>query len=217
MSGTGITAAGIGLWDGLHLLISLGSAALLAWAAGRYLFEAQRTGELELLLTTPIGAGTIISGNWRALCRPLRGVWLLVGFLILMELISIHRPYQGWVVFSVVMLPVVRVLDIIALCWVGMYFGLKAPKSISTIGWTVGLVVALPWLVSFLFVIGLSLRPQSSWMNGGTAPLLTYFWGFGWPCLNIAKDIFFINWAARGLRTQLRAKAVAWRGADWLH
>ena len=119
------------------------AAALLAWAAGRFFFETQRNGELELLLSTPLGARDIIGGNWRALCKPLRGAWLLVGFLILLELLmGPHSGLGGALgVFQMAMAPVVRVLDIIALCWVGMWFGLRARKPLYIMGWTVGLVV----------------------------------------------------------------------------
>jgi ABC-type transport system involved in multi-copper enzyme maturation permease subunit len=86
----GSSVGAMGVWDSLHLLVSLGSAALLAWAAGRFLFETQRNGELELLLTTPMGGKDVVSGNWRALCQPLRGAWLLVVFMILIEVTSIR-------------------------------------------------------------------------------------------------------------------------------
>ena len=146
----------IGLWDSLHLLVSLGSASLLAWAAGRFFFEKQRNGELEMLLSTPLGARDIVGGNWRALCKPLRGAWLLVGFLIIFEFIS-GSTEGGLFTFQRAIAPIVRVLDIMALCWMGMWFGLRARKASHIMGWTVGMVVALPWVISFLFIIGTSL------------------------------------------------------------
>jgi ABC-type transport system involved in cytochrome c biogenesis permease component len=88
LAGTRGGPLAMGLWDSLHLLVSLGSAALLAWAAGRFFFEKQRNGELEMILSTPLGARDIVGGNWRALCKPLRGAWLLVGALVLFELMS---------------------------------------------------------------------------------------------------------------------------------
>jgi hypothetical protein len=210
----GVTS--MGLWDGLHLIVSLASAALLASAAGRFLFDARRNGELELLLTTPVGARDIIGGNWRALCRPLRGVWLLVAFLILIEIFSGPGARSGLFLFQTLMAPVVRVLDILALCWVGMYFGLKSKKVFSIIGWTVGLVVALPWVLSFVFIIFLSLGFRRSSGFGFQPPLLLVFWFFGWPLLNLLKNVLFINWASAHLRADLRTQAAAMRSADWL-
>src|SRR5882724_5581892 len=85
IAGTRGSAAAIGAWDSIHLLVSLSGAALLSWAAGRFLFESQRNGELEMLLSTPLGGRDIIGGNWRALCGPLRAAWLMLGFLVLVQ------------------------------------------------------------------------------------------------------------------------------------
>ena len=223
LSGTGFSWAALmigarggpmamGIWNSLHLLLSLGAAALLAWAAGRFFFETQRNGELELILSTPLGARDIVSGNWRALCQPLRGAWLLVGFLFLLELISGSDPngvLSGGVapgLFQRAMAPVIRVLDIIALCWMGMWFGLRARKPILIIGWTVGLVVGLPWLISYLLIIWISQAASSGWLTDSTS-LLLLFWFVAWPLINLAKDIVFIRWAVGKLRAELRTHA----------
>jgi hypothetical protein len=186
-----------GMFNSLYLLVSIASGALLAWAAGRFLYEAQRSGELELLMTTPIGAENVISGNWRALCRPLRGAWLLVAFLVVISIISGGTAYVAIAVL-------LRVLDIIALCWVGMYFGLVARKSISIVAWTVALVIGIPWLLLLLFEL---FATQSG--AGARASML-------WIPLIAAKDLFFITWASAKLKTQLRTRAVAWRPEDWM-
>jgi hypothetical protein len=198
----------------LHLLVSLGSAALLAWAAGRFFFEKQRNGELEMILSTPLGARDIVGGNWRALCKPLRGAWLLVGALVLFELMS-GSVEHGLFTFQRAIAPVIRVLDIIALCWMGMWFGLRARKASHIMGWTVGMVVALPWLVSFLFIMGTTLSSGMSLSTGAAASSALLFWFGLWPILNLAKNIFFIRWASQKLRTELRTKAALAAG-DWL-
>jgi hypothetical protein len=206
----------MGLWDSLHLLVSLGSAAILAWAAGRFFFEKQRNGELEMLLSTPMGARDIVGGNWRALCKPLRGAWLLVGFLIVFELISgsVAGPLFT---FQRALAPIVRVLDIMALCWMGMWFGLRARKPSHVMGWTVGMVVALPWIISFLFIIGTSLGSSAFLSPGSTysASSALLFWFAVWPVVNVFKNIFFIRWAGQKLRAELRTKAALAAG-DWL-
>ncbi|HSU54267.1 MAG TPA: hypothetical protein VLT36_09430 [Candidatus Dormibacteraeota bacterium] len=207
------SAAAIGIWDSLHLLSSLASAALLAWAAGRFLFEGQRNGELELLLSTPLGARDIIGGNWRALCRPLRGAWLLVAFLILIEVLTGAGAHSGLPIFQLAVAPVGRVLDIIALCWMGMWFGLTVRKPFAIIGWTVGLVVGLPWLVSYVFIITASARSGPG-LGLGAQPLAFLFWFAFWPLLNLMKNIFFIRWAASRLRSELRATASLGAG-EW--
>jgi ABC-type transport system involved in multi-copper enzyme maturation permease subunit len=216
LAGTRGGPLAMGLWDSLHLLVSLGSAALLAWAAGRFFFEKQRNGELEMLLSTPLGARDIVGGNWRALCKPLRGAWLLVGFLILFELIS-GSVETGLFTFQRVFAPLMRVLDIMALCWMGMWFGLRARKPSHIMGWTVGLVVALPWVISFLFIIGTSLSSAPFLSPGAaySASSALLFWFAIWPILNVVKNILFIRWAGQKLRTELRTKAALAAG-DWL-
>jgi len=204
IAGTRGSAAAIGAWDSIHLLVSLTGAALLAWAAGRFLFESQRNGELEMLLCTPLGGRDIIGGNWRALCSPLRGAWLLVGFLVLIAILT-GTEARGLATFQMAMAPLVRLMDIIALCWMGMWFGLKAQKPLGIMLWTVGLVVGVPWLVSYVFILGTSLGTRGSWSS--LPPMVFLFWFGAWPILNLAKNAIFIIWAARRLRSDLRAVA----------
>ena len=53
----------------LSLATSTLGSALFAWAASRFFVEARRTGEIELLLTTPVGAKQIVSTQWQVLKR----------------------------------------------------------------------------------------------------------------------------------------------------
>ena len=130
------------------------------------------------------------------MCKPLRGAWLLVGFLILLELLmGPHSGLGGALgVFQMAMAPVVRVLDIIALCWVGMWFGLRARKPLYIMGWTVGLVevapIALAYLLPVLF---------------GTTRVYA-FWPLVVPLLLVFKNLFFIRWAQVRLRAEFRTK-----------
>jgi hypothetical protein len=200
----------MGVWSGLHLLFTLGAAGLLAWAAGRFFFEAQRNGELELLLSTPLGAAEIVGANWRALCQPLRGAWLLVAFLTLLGIAFGHGSMAQALGASAIWglvekaLPVAwRVLDVIALCWIGMWFGLQARKPITIMAWPAGLVVGLPWVLSYVFILFLSLGTSVMWTAASPSPALG-FWFYGWPILNILKDVFIIRWAVMKLRAELR-------------
>jgi hypothetical protein len=202
----------IGIASGLHLLFSLGAAGLLAWAAGRFFFEAQRNGELELLLSTPLGAAEIVGANWRALCQPLRGAWLLVGFLIVLGILlgphSVASSAGAVWVWGLVekALPVAwRVLDIIALCWIGMWFGLQSRKPISIMAWPAGLVVGVPWILSYVLIIWLSFA-GSAGLGRGAPGTMFGFWLLVWPVLNLIKDSVFIAWAVGKLRGELRTR-----------
>jgi hypothetical protein len=205
--GGGAGALAVGILDSLHLLVGLGAAGVMAWAAGRYFFEAQRNGELEMILCTPLGARDIIAGNWRALSRPLRGAWLLVAFLMLAPILiagSGGAP-PGMFFFSRILGPLNGVLDIIALCWVGMWFGLRARRPVSIMGWTVGLVVGLPWMISYSLALGLNTaRPPTSSFG---ISALALFWFLVWPVANIIKNVLFIVWASHRLKGELRTLA----------
>lgn len=200
----------IGIWSGFHLLFTLGAAGLLAWASGRFLFEAQRTGELELLLSTPLGAADIIGANWRALCQPLRGSWLLVAFLTLLGFLigpGSHASAAGaaaiWGLIEKGLPVAWRVLDVIALCWIGMWFGLQARKPSTIMSWPAGLVVGVPWVLSYLFLMWLSFTSVGPW-NGGQPRAILAVWLMAWPILNLVKDGVFIAWAVKKLRAELR-------------
>ena len=131
---------------------------------------------------------------------------MLVAFLVLIEIITGAAGSGSLNLFQLTMAPVVRVLDIIALCWMGMWFGLTLRRPVAIMGWTVGLVVGLPWFISYVFIISASLGSNSGWNTTG-APVFILLWLVAWPLLNLAKNIFFIRWAARRLRAEFRATA----------
>ncbi len=218
--GSWLIPGATGLWNGLNLPLNFGAAAFLAWGAGRGFFTAQRTGELELLLCTPLGAREIISGHWRAVCLPLRGAWLLVGLMFFLQFILLPDSGSGGSALILgttlvhrIMTPLNLVLDIIALCWVGMWFGLRAQRPFSLIAWTVGLVIGLPWVVTFLVDAGFIMAGRSQWGPIGGGPGLL-FWLLASGFLFLAKNILFIRWAAWKLRKELKTTA-SLRVGEW--
>jgi hypothetical protein len=198
-----------GLWRGLHLVLTVGSGALVAWGSGRFLFEAKRGDALELLLTTPMGAQDIIRGNWRAILRSLFGLWLPVGIVCVLSFTAGMSGYFR--VFQSLVSPVTCILDLLALCWLGMYFGLKSKNPFGVVAWTVGLVIVAPYLIILLIWSGLSV---GSIVNARMT--FRAVWLVLWPCLIAAKSIFFIVWASRHLRSELRTEAAVLRKADWM-
>jgi hypothetical protein len=158
--------------------------ALFAWAASRFFVEARRTGELELLLTTPFGARQIVSTQWSVLKRRLR--WPIVVMLAptllqtavtlaAMRTSSSFGPGGSFRLHYVIS-SLANLVDIFfgvgALCWVGLWFGLKAGGQARAIVWTVGLVKVLPYLIvilcSILFAMlaksGLGVRTPPFWI-----------------------------------------------------
>src|SRR4029077_8052095 len=53
----------------LGTVAGLIGAAMVAWVASRFFVGVRRTGELELLLITPVGAQSVVEDQWRVLKR----------------------------------------------------------------------------------------------------------------------------------------------------
>jgi len=213
LSGAGNVLGANPLWQGLEFLMTLGAAALLAWGAGRSLFEARRSGELELLLCTPLGARDIVRGHWWALWRPLRAAWLLAVFVLVLQFIFsmgslarypiyLRSILMGWAI----LIPANKVLDGVAICWVAMWFGLRAQKAMQVVAWTAGLVIVLPWAVKVLALWALASEPPPA----EKAPMLILL-----AVLVLAKNVFFIAWSAGKLRAELRTTEPL-ASAEWM-
>jgi hypothetical protein len=66
----------------------------------------------------------------------------------------------------------------------------------------VGLVVGLPWLLSYVIMFWFALNGAT---RGRSAPSVVLdFWLLIWPALNMGKDIVMIGWATNKLREDLR-------------
>lgn len=181
--------------------------ALFAWAAGRFFLETKRSGELELLLSTPLGAKEVVRGQWRAMWRLLRGPLVLAAlvyaFQFLMFLGQPRFANDSWyrVIWALggVTNAARLVLDVLAVCWTGMWFGLTARKPAAAIAWTVGLVSGLPLLAVWLVRLGLALA-----VPYGSGQYLWFVFNFlAMPLLMVLKNVAFIFWARAKLRTNL--------------
>ena len=215
LAGTFFVPMALNGWSTFNLLLSLASASAFAWLAGRFFFDARRSGELELLLATPLGARGIIEGYWWAVWRHLRSPLLLVAFVTFVEFLFLFSSGltvgSGLSVFQVVMVPLNRALDVVALSWAGMWFGLRARKPFLVVAWTAGLVIGLPWLVAYTVIIG-----SSTGFPAGLAALVgPTFWLAGLPLLYLLKNILIVGWAAARLQHEIRSTAPLAVG-DWL-
>ena len=165
------------------------------WVASRFFVEARHTGELELLLTTPVGAAEIASTQWDVLKRMVTGPLVLMlaplcfyGLMLYMlgyggpSLLRLYYP------FSLMFSAVNAVLSVGVLCWLGFWFGLRVANQGRAILWTVLLAHGPPYALSLLWSIvyrtfvaasGRALF-ASPWMLGSLMPqlvtLLLYLW-----------------------------------------
>ena len=128
-------------------------AALMAWAASRFFIERRRTGELELLRTTPLGAAVIVSEQWKALKGLFAWPLSLMAFGYLFPLLAIFpmgRYLPAWYHVSVLLSFVNLFVGIGAVCWLGMWFGWTAQSQAGALAWTVALVEGIPLLIRTL-------------------------------------------------------------------
>jgi hypothetical protein len=144
-----------------RILLSAASGAFFAWAASRFFIEGRKTGELELLLTTPVGAQSIVWGQWRSLRKALRapiGAMLVFMFLpFAFSMMSYRSFFAGnsdmFIVASTISF-VISGLNVLfgvhALCLAGLWFGVRASGQFQAILWTIAIAKGLPYLISLL-------------------------------------------------------------------
>ncbi len=131
-----------------YYICTLITSCLLAWVASRFFIQARRSGALETLLTTPMGAQTLVSAQLAGLRHLIRGPFLLmlasaVGFHFAYWVLDKRPPLlapwslQALVAFSLNLTSLL--LGLLTMAWVGLWCGLSARNQTSAIFWTVAL------------------------------------------------------------------------------
>jgi hypothetical protein len=170
--------------------------------------EARRNNALEMMLATPLRVEEIIRGHLLALRRtflaPVIAVLLLEAAALVAIIIieamgnnylsrhseSRNSEFAMMIIFSTIAAGVyltIFFLDMFAVVWAGMWFGLTTKKEGQAAGRTVLLVLVAPLLAGWLFMC---------FMYFGVVIF------FGWP-------IFWIVWASGKLRREFRTIAAS--------
>jgi len=149
--------AGVTVWMIAWPLVGgLIGGSVIAWVASRFFVGVRQTGDLELLLTTPLGAETIVSDQWSVLQRLFVWPVLVMQAPMLPRIMALLGPVHdaslaAWqfhdLAFKLLTLGNMFV-GAAALCWLGLWFGLKARTQVGAIAWTVGLAQGIPCLIS---------------------------------------------------------------------
>ena len=201
-------------WAGLavSMIFTFISLGVFAFLAGRFFFEARRSGELELLLVTPVGARGILREQLLALLRILRGPFYFAVAGAIPVGVTALSLTNGREVQSLLLAfchLASTALGIIAVCVVAMWLGSRVNSIMALVGWSVGLVEVLPLVLFFLLPM---------------LPVAGNLFATGWadlvPILLVIKNPFFIWWAWHRLRHDFRTKdrdclEGAWR--RWFH
>ncbi|EEF60199.1 ABC transporter permease subunit [Pedosphaera parvula] len=150
------------------------------------LAEARQNNALEMLLSTPLTVDEIIRGQVLALkCSFLFPILLILvieigGLLLGIAVVDNNFRLEslGFSLFFGLAYLAIFTLDIFALCWSGMWFGLSSKNETTAILKTIGFILLLP-LISVMF-----------WCFG-----VVFF--VGWP-------IFWIIYSSQKLRSEFR-------------
>ena len=171
----------------LNLLLKMRIAA----QACHCLAEARRNNALEMLLVTPLTASQIISGQIQALRRTFvrPGLAILIlefagftyGLIIASSASGTRGNFSSFASFLVVGYLAVFALDVVAVTWAGMWFGLTAKKESQALTKTILLVLILPLCGFILSCFGL--------------------------VFYILVPFFWISWARGRLETRMRELA----------
>ena len=185
-----------------------------ATEASSQLVEDQRSGTLELLLTSPLKARQIIDGQWLALKRqfltPIIVILALDVVLLIQAFWMTNLTDYGWfktrpvacIAFlgAVVML----VLDLYALGWVGMWQGLVAKNINRALAASVLRIFVLPWLVCVgLWLIG---QRRAVYIFGQSDPAVEDA-VITWLVFGVATSLIFGLHARDKLHTEFRQVA----------
>ena len=197
----------------ISLALSFVGACLFGWAASRFFLEGRQSGELELALTTPVGARTIVTSQWKELKKLFTWpvIVLVASNLALLGSTFAQLAMRGSYPFSYLYWQVIVCVNIVigagALIWAGLWFGLKARSQAAAIIQIVLLSQAVPYLVSVVgsFLLGLlyyalasqlynlrySLQPISFWLSmlPQFAILFYYLWLIRWARRRLAGEL----------------------------
>jgi ABC-type transport system involved in multi-copper enzyme maturation permease subunit len=129
------------------------TGALIVWAASRFFFEARRSGEMEMLLTTPVGAARMVVAHWAYLKRLLRWPVVLMVILALPQQFiwgwSAVTEWGWWFPVGLATLGSGHIiLSAVGLCWAGMYFGTRFRSQWVVIIAALALMKLVPFLIS---------------------------------------------------------------------
>ena len=163
------------------VLASMAASLVLIYVACRTYAEARQTGEMEILLTTPVEDREIVRTLWLAL-RPFV-VWLTVlelvagavGFSMAWAMRDANE-FQGYLLATslanLLVGPITTVLFTSACLWVGMWHGLTARKVGGAVAKTFLLVVVATsigvWLVTIPLQFVVSFQSFYSASGDGT-------------------------------------------------
>ncbi|HEU0008803.1 MAG TPA: ABC transporter permease subunit [Verrucomicrobiae bacterium] len=208
----GLLRPGIGLGRAFHWATIVIPLLLLSFVATRSFAEARRDGAMELLLSTPLSPRAIVDAHWRALWRQVSvPFWLAAGivayfagmaWLSLSAQMGFSTMMQEYWVLSVL---ADRLLRTFAVCWLGLYLGLRMGSATQAIGYCLLWTVGVPAVGTYLLWYVLSFLYSPAF--GGMGRWGPWSVDFIPTLLSAAYYLKLAAWAQSRLRTRFRELA----------
>ena len=201
-SGTGgVMSAGL-----LYFFGQWGGTALAAWGGSRFFLEVRRSGELELLRTTPTGAGGLIHVHRQVFRAALRGpMFMLVAVGGVKLLFALKVTMWGMVpILYLVVLPLaVDLARLYAAIGLGTLLGLRVRRPATAVLLTMVAVEGGPLVLMLLMQVGIALlTPQAGGsVSTGVQVASTVVYFLAHPVFVAAVG----HWARRRLEQLARA------------
>jgi len=201
-----------------YAVSSGGANAMFAVAAGQFFLESRRSGQLEALLTTPVGTN-LLASHWKALRRSLRWPVLLLIVCTLLHTTGIlfsfgNRGISGSDLWWGLQFPISWAVDTMSTllevgisCWVGMRLALKGEGWPAIAGWAAGLGTGVPFL--FRFVLWVAIEPRLNAIFEG------WGWIWSWLFTEWLGSVLTIGWFCWLYWFTKRLVYFQLRGAQW--
>jgi hypothetical protein len=166
----------------LHTVLKFQAAS----QAGRMLAGKRRSGELELLLTTPYDEDEILRGCLLELKRSLfRPTLFALGVDSAVLIFGLVVPGFGvgvWWAAAVAGEVIWLLVNLYSLCWVGLFLGLRLANPAQAAGRAIFCVVLLPWVLVVVFGALATLAVPGHRLNGDLGlPVAGKTRSPGWP------------------------------------
>jgi hypothetical protein len=190
---------------GLHLILKFWTAH----GACRSLPSRRQSGELEILLTTPLDGDAILLGSTTALKHQLLRPFLFVVAIDFLLLILGWHKLGIWAGFAFAGGMLVEFLwflgNLYSLTWVGLWMGLKTPSHAKALGRTLFYILLLPWSFLAIGAAIIGIMTMGHYLNPGMGVLTAAEFLVALAICNLG----FTGWAVSELRDHFRLLAAS--------
>jgi hypothetical protein len=188
---------------GLHLILKYWAAH----SACRSLPSRRQSGELEILLTTPLDGDAILLGSTTAIKRQLLWPFLFVVAVDALMLLLGWRKLGLWVGFGFAAVMLLEFIwfvgNLYSLTWVGLCMGLKSSNHAKAFGRTLFYILLLPWSLLALVAAALGIAT----MGRGLSPAMGFVTAGEFLVALTVCNLGFTGWAVSELRDRFRLLA----------